>query len=64
MKTMKELYQTVVKLPYSINAEQVVFQIEQEVKKYWNQGWIFVKAETDGLMESVCIYFEREVFVE
>ena len=33
--------------------------IHDEVEKKWNQGWIFLRAETDALLESVCLYFDR-----
>ena len=61
---MRELRQSIVNLPFSLDAEKVVEEIEKEVRKYWNEGWVFVKAEPDGILESVCIYFEREVYVE
>lgn len=38
--------------------------IENEVEKWWNQGWVFLKADTDRLMESVCLYFERPILIE
>jgi hypothetical protein len=33
--------------------------IEREVEKWWNEGWVFLNAETDALLESVCLFFER-----
>ncbi len=33
--------------------------IEQEAEKWWAEGWVFLRAETDALLESVCLYFER-----
>lgn len=38
--------------------------IEREVERWWDQGWVFLHAETDALMESVCLYFEREIIPE
>lgn len=38
--------------------------IEREVEKWWDQGWVFLRAETDALMESVCLFFEREIVPE
>jgi hypothetical protein len=38
--------------------------IEREVERWWDQGWVFLRAETDALMESVCLYFERPVILE
>lgn len=35
--------------------------IEKDVEKWWDEGWVFLRAETDLLMESVCLYFEREI---
>lgn len=34
--------------------------IEREVERWWDEGWVFLRAETDALMESVCLFFERE----
>ena len=64
MDIMKEFKQTVVKLPFSMDTDALINTIENEVKQYWDGGWIFLKAEPDKLFESVCIYFEREVYVE
>jgi len=61
---MKELCQSILDMPYTLNASKMVEQIEREVKKYWDEGWVFVKAEPDMLFESICIYFEREVVVD
>lgn len=38
--------------------------IEHEVEKWWDQGWVFLRADTDTLMESVCLYFERIIVME
>lgn len=38
--------------------------IEREVEKWWDKGWVFLRADTDKLMESVCLYFERTVIIE
>jgi hypothetical protein len=38
--------------------------IEYEVEKWWNEGWVFLRAETDSLMESVCLFFERPVILD
>ena len=35
--------------------------IEKEAESWWDKGWIFLRAETDALMESVCLFFEREI---
>ncbi|MBF0432379.1 MAG: hypothetical protein HQK83_13925 [Fibrobacteria bacterium] len=61
---MKELKQSVINLPLQVRPEKIVDHIEKEVKKHWDQGWLFVKAEPDKLLESVCIYFEREVIID
>ena len=33
--------------------------LHAEVERMWNQGWLFDRAETDALMESVCLHFLR-----
>jgi len=60
---MKEIDHSIVPLSYDLDPINVVDIIEKEVKKKWDQGWIFVKAEPDLLFESIRIYFERNVYV-
>ena len=64
IRGMKEFYQTVIELPLSAKPEKILDVIENEVRKYWDEGWVFVRAEPDGLLESVRVFFEREVHVE
>jgi hypothetical protein len=61
---MRQLKQSILKLPNSLDAGQTLKQVEAEVNKYWEQGWVFVKAEPDSVFESVCLYFEREIHAE
>ena len=61
---MKELKQSIVALPRDEKPDGVITAIESEVKKFWDEGWVFLNAEPDRLFESVCLYFEREVAVE
>lgn len=60
---MKELRQSVVQVAHPLDQTRVLDEIEAEVKKYWEEGWVFVRAEPDRLLSSVCIFFEREVHV-
>jgi len=60
---MKELDHTIVPLSYNLDPSKVVDVIEKEVKKKWDDGWVFVKAEPDALFESIRIYFERNLYV-
>jgi len=60
---MKEIDYSVVKLSYDKDPTAMVDIIEKEVKKKWDKGWVFVKAEPDALFESVRIYFERKIYV-
>ncbi|MFC1585041.1 hypothetical protein ACFL5V_05805 [Fibrobacterota bacterium] len=61
---MKESRQSLISLSYPMNSQETITMIEGEVKKFWDDGWVFVKAEPDKLLESVCLYFEREIHVE
>ncbi len=44
-------------LPSDWEPAQLAEVIHTEAEKRWHEGWIFVRAETDALMESVCLYF-------
>ena len=60
---MKEINYSIVPLSYDLKPDLVVEVIEKEVKKKWDEGWVFVKAEPDRLFESIRIYFERNIYV-
>ena len=57
---MRETRESLIPLPYDWKPGKIAVIIEQEAEKWWDQGWVFVRAETDRLMESVCLFFERE----
>ncbi len=46
-------------LPVHWEPEKVAESILSEVEKNWEEGWVYVRAETDALMESVCLFFSR-----
>lgn len=50
-------------IPLSPNwkPEEVARLIEREAETWWQKGWVFLHAETDGLLESVMLHFEREM---
>lgn len=50
---------TLLPLPPDWKPEDVAEIIHREAEKRWNAGWVFVRAETDALMESVQLYFAR-----
>lgn len=58
---MKERRESLLPIPYGWKPETLAREIEAEAEKWWNEGWVFARAETDRLLESVCLYFEREV---
>lgn len=58
---MKEIRQSIIPLPFDVDPKSIIRQIESEAKKFWDQGWVVVKTEPDGLLENLCIYFEREI---
>jgi hypothetical protein len=61
---MKERRESLIPIPPDWNPETMARTIEIETRKWWDEGWIFLRAETDKLMESVCLYFERPVLLE
>ena len=56
---MKERRESLIPIPPDWKPEAMARTIEREVEKWWDQGWVFLRAETDSLMESVCLFFER-----
>jgi|GEM_PF-825942 len=61
---MKEVRHSIIPLPYDRPASSICDQIEREAEKYWDQGWVVIRAEPDGLLENLCLTFEREVKVD
>jgi hypothetical protein len=61
---MKERREILIPIPADWKPEKMADTIEREVEKLWDEGWVFLRAETDRLMESVCLYFERPVVLE
>ena len=61
---MKERRESLIPIPADWKPEALAPILEREVEKWWNEGWVFLRAETDKLMESVCLYFERTVVLE
>ena len=58
---MKELRESLIPIPPDWKPAALARTIEREVEKWWDQGWVFLRAETDALMESVCLFFERPI---
>ncbi len=58
---MKQREAALLELPPDWNPEAMARLIEKEVEHWWNEGWVFVAAHTDGLMENVVLQFEREL---
>jgi hypothetical protein len=56
---MKELRESLIPIPPDWKPASLARTIEREVEKWWDEGWVFLSAETDALMESVCLFFER-----
>jgi hypothetical protein len=61
---MKERRESLIPIPPDWNPETLALVIEREVEKWWNQGWVFLRADTDRLMESVCLFFERPLILD
>ena len=61
---MKERRESLIPIAHDWKPEAMAGIIEREVEKWWDQGWVFLRADTDKLMESVCLYFERTVVLE
>ena len=58
---MKERRESLIPIPFDWDPVKMAARIEKEAESWWDRGWIFLRAETDALMESVCLYFEREI---
>ena len=56
---VKERRESLIPIPPDWKPEIMARVIEREVEKWWDEGWVFLSAETDALMESVCLFFER-----
>ncbi|MDQ3001062.1 MAG: hypothetical protein M3Y08_07350 [Fibrobacterota bacterium] len=61
---MKERRESLIPISADWKPEAMARIIEHEVEKWWDQGWVFLRADTDTLMESVCLYFERIIVME
>jgi hypothetical protein len=61
---VKERRESLIPIPPDWKPARMAEVIEREVEKWWDQGWVFRHAETDALMESVCLFFEREIIPE
>lgn len=61
---MKERRESLIPIPTDWKPELMAKVIEMEVEKWWDEGWVFLRADTDKLLESVCLFFERRVFLE
>ena len=61
---MKERRESLIPIPPDWKPEVMARVIEREVEKWWDQGWVFLRADTDKLMESVCLFFERPVILD
>ncbi len=61
---MKERRESLIPIPADWKPEVLAYTIEKEVEKWWDEGWVFLRAETDSLMESVCLFFERQLITD
>jgi len=61
---VKERRESLIPIPPDWKPARMADTIEREVERWWDQGWVFLRAETDALMESVCLFFEREIAEE
>jgi hypothetical protein len=61
---VKERRESLIPIPPDWKPEAMAKVIEREVEKWWDQGWVFLRADTDKLMESVCLYFERKILLD
>jgi hypothetical protein len=61
---VKERRESLIPIPFDWDPAEMATTIEKEVEKWWDEGWIFLRADTDLLMESVCLFFEREIIPE
>jgi hypothetical protein len=59
--SVKERRESLIPIPPDWKPEVLARVIEHEVEKWWNEGWVYLNAETDALMESVCLFFERPI---
>lgn len=53
--------ESLIPIPPDWKPQALARVIEREVEKWWDEGWVFLHAETDALMESVCLFFERPI---
>jgi hypothetical protein len=61
---MKERRESLIPIPPDWKPEAMARIIEREAEKWWDEGWVFLRADTDRLMESVCLFFERQVVLD
>ncbi|HLP40156.1 MAG TPA: hypothetical protein VK465_01505 [Fibrobacteria bacterium] len=61
---MKERRESLISIPPDWDPAAMADLIEREAVRWWDEGWVFLRAEADALLESVCLYFERTVFLE
>jgi hypothetical protein len=61
---MKERRESLIPIPPDWKPEVMAKVIEREVEKWWDEGWVFLRAETDSLLESVCLFFERPIVTD
>ena len=60
---MKEYRDSVLPLQPNWKPEIVAEEILNEVERWYDQGWCFIKAEPDALWENIHISFERTFMV-
>ncbi len=61
---MKEYHDCLLPLEHEWEPALMAAKIEREVEILWNDGWVFVEAKPDKLLESICLHFERLIFLE
>jgi len=60
---MKQYMEKVIPLDHLQNPDAVAVQIERTASALHEQGWYFLNAVTDELMESLTLCFERDLEV-
>ena len=60
---MKQVMEKIIPLKGLKNADAISREIERAAEQAHQQGWFFVSSATDEWVESVTLFFERELEV-
>jgi len=58
---MKRRETILIPLPPDWKPEAIARRIQTTAEEFWNRGWVYAGSETDALMESVTLWFEKEI---